>query len=113
MILSHRYRFIFLKTRKTAGTSFEISLARYCGRRDVLTPISSEDEALRSALGRGPQNYGPRLRDYGPRDWLRLALTGRRKPGARFCNHMTAQEVRQLVGEQTWGSYFKFCFERD
>jgi hypothetical protein len=113
MILSHKYRFIFLKTRKTAGTSIEIALSRYCGRRDVLTPIHDEDEAVRRALGRGPQNYGPPLREYSLRDWLRLLLKGRRKSGARFYNHISAREVRAHVGENVWRSYFKFCFERD
>ncbi len=113
MILSHKYRFIFLKTRKTAGTSIEISLSRYCGRRDVLTPLWCEDEALRRDLGLRPQNYGPSLREYSLRDLLRLLLKGRPKAGLRFYNHMTAREIRQLVGERTWGSYFKFCFERD
>ena len=113
MIISHKYRFIFLKTRKTAGTSIEIALARYCGRRDVLTPIAEDDEAVRRTLGRGPQNHGPTLRDYSLRDLLRLLLKGRRKPGARYYNHISAREVRTHVGEKVWGSYFKFCFERD
>lgn len=113
MILSHKNRFIFLKTRKTAGTSIEISLSRYCDRRDVLTPLWPEDEALRRDLGLRPQNYGPRLRDYSLRDLLRLLLKGRPKPGLRYYNHMTAREIRQLVGERTWASYYKFCFERD
>jgi hypothetical protein len=113
MILSHKYRFILLKTRKTAGTSIEISLSRYCGERDVLTPIAPEDEALRCDLGLGPRNFGFRLRDYTPRDLLRLLLKRRPKPGARFHNHMTAREVRDRVGARTWRSYFKFCFERN
>ncbi|MEL6382956.1 MAG: chondroitin 4-O-sulfotransferase, partial [Cyanobacteria bacterium J06626_18] len=31
MIISHEYKFIFLKTRKTAGTSIEIALSKFCG----------------------------------------------------------------------------------
>ena len=58
MILSHRYRFIFLKTGKTAGTSIEIALSEYCGAKDIITPIKPEDELTRRSLGfRGPQNY--------------------------------------------------------
>jgi hypothetical protein len=36
MIISPAHRFIFIKTRKTAGTSMEIALAKFCGegRRD-------------------------------------------------------------------------------
>jgi hypothetical protein len=113
MILSHRYRFIFLKTRKTAGTSVEVSLSRYCGARDVLTPVCAEGEALRAGLGLVPRNYGPPLSHYSFRDLLRLLLRGQPKPGRWFYNHMTAREVRERVGARIWGSYFKFCFERD
>src|SRR6185312_12550479 len=113
MILSHKYRFIFLKTRKTAGTSVEVSLARCCGPRDVLTPVCPEGEALRGGLGLGPRNHGPPLRQYGLRDWLRLLLKGRPMPGSWFYNHMPAREVRARVGARVWDSYFKFCFERD
>ncbi len=57
MIISHKYKFIFLKTKKTAGTSIEISLSRYCGDKDIITPIMFEDEKIRADLGKYPQNY--------------------------------------------------------
>lgn len=53
MIISHKYKFIFLKTKKTAGTSFEIALSRYLGEDDVVTPISPECEALRQEKATG------------------------------------------------------------
>ncbi len=31
MIISHEHKFIFLKTKKTAGTSVELALTRLCG----------------------------------------------------------------------------------
>lgn len=96
MILSHQYRFIFIKTNKTAGTSVEIALSRFCGPDDVITPVSHDDEVLRSETGgRGPQNY--------------KTGSGRRK----FYNHMGAAEIRKLVGDDVWDSYFKFCIERN
>ena len=57
MIASHAHRFVFVKTRKTAGTSLEIALSRHCGPDDIVTRISPEDEELRAAAGGvGPQN---------------------------------------------------------
>lgn len=112
MIVSHRHKFIFLKTEKTAGTSVEIALSRFCGPEDIITPISPADEEIRRSLGhRGPQNYLAPWRDYGLRDAARLLLRRRRK--VRFYNHMSGREVRGYVGDDVWKGYFKFCFERN
>lgn len=95
MIISHQHKFIFIKTKKTAGTSIEIALSKICGDADIITPITPEDENTRMALGyRGPQNYifnGAQL----------------------FYNHIPARDVRALVGGKVWDTYFKFCFERN
>jgi hypothetical protein len=112
MIVSHDYKFIFLKTQKTAGTSIEIALSKFCGPADIITPVSPRDEAVRQELGyRAPQHYLSPLRDYSRKDLYRLLLKGKRKK--RSYNHMPASEIRSLVGAQCWDSYFKFCFERN
>lgn len=96
MILSHKYRFIYIRCRKTASTSIELALSRVCGPYDVITPmLAPEDEALRSQLGgHGPQNH--------------LNFDGT----SRFYGHMPAAEVRLLAGEDVWASYYKWCVER-
>ena len=35
MIISHKHKFIFFKTRKTAGTSLQIALSEFCEDGDV------------------------------------------------------------------------------
>lgn len=110
MIVNHRYRFIFLKTMKTAGTSTEIALSRYCDRNDILSKIGHRDEPKRTALGyQGPANN---LEPAGTSLLDRIRRWGH-GPKDRFWNHMPANELRQKIGEQTWNSYFKFCFERN
>ena len=44
MIISHKHKFIFIKTFKVSGTSMEIALSRYTGKKDILTPLNLEDE---------------------------------------------------------------------
>ncbi len=39
MIVSHSHKFIFLKSYKTAGTSIEAALSKYCSGDDIITPL--------------------------------------------------------------------------
>jgi hypothetical protein len=111
MIISHKYKFIFLKTRKTAGTSIEIALSKICGDKDIITNIRAEDEEIRKELGfRSPQNYFVPYYRYNLNDWRQAIKQKKRK---RFYNHICASNVRRWIGEKVWNSYFKFCFERN
>ena len=111
MLISHRYKFIFIKTKKTAGTSLEIALSRYLGARDVITHISPEDEQLRQQSGGlGPQNFYLPLSTLQPAHWAQWLRT-RQRP--YFYNHMPADEIVRHVSASVWQHYFKFCFERN
>jgi len=97
VICSHEHGFVFMKTRKTAGTSVEIALSRVCGHDDVITPVTEDDEVLRRAAGgRGPQNFEspPRLE-------------------RRAFNHMPVSMVRKMLGRTKFESYFSFAVERN
>ena len=112
MILSHRHRFIFIKTTKTAGTSLEIALSRHCGPEDVITPVypDSDERLRRDHGGRGPQNWrGPFLPV--TRGDLAEPLYQRRPP-RRFWNHMPAATVRARTDARTWATYTKFAVSR-
>lgn len=93
MIASHAHRFVFVKTRKTAGTSLEIALSRHCGPDDIVTRISPADEELRAAAGGvPPQNDATEPSSYA---------------------HMGARRVIQVIGRETWDDYFTFAVERN
>ena len=51
MIISHKYKFIFIKTRKTAGSSIQIYLSELCGEGDVVSTIDRPERPYR------PRNY--------------------------------------------------------
>ncbi|MFV8133236.1 hypothetical protein [Streptomyces syringium] len=108
MIVMHDAGLVFVRTRKTAGTSVEIALSRHAGDHDVIASLSPRDEALRAREGgRAPQHH------------LLAGLTPGQTPvppgpgdGVRFYNHMPAAEIRQELGAVTWGRYLTVCLER-
>ena len=112
MIVCHKYRYIFLKTTKTAGTSVEIALSRFCEDGDIITPISPVDEELRASLGGHPsQPYPAQWYEYHPLDWWRRLTKGKVKQ--RFYNHVPARKVRARLPADVWDNYYRFAIVRN
>jgi hypothetical protein len=110
MIISHKHKFVFIKTRKTAGTSIEVALSTLCGSSDILTPLSGKDEKYRrECTGIGAQNFLIDRNAYLISDYLRL-IKNLKLP--KFQNHDSAERVRMRLGKSQWDQYFTFCFER-
>lgn len=87
MLISHKFKFIFIKTRKTAGTSLEVDLSRLMGREDIVTKICPVEP------GHEPRNF----------------ITDQ----FEMYNHMPALDIRNIVGHEMFDGYFKFCVERE
>jgi hypothetical protein len=79
MIISHKHRFIYIKSNKTAGTSTEILLEKICGKDDIVTPITKGD-----APSHKPRNY------------------------KGFDNHSTLEYIKNNINTDAFNSYFKF-----
>jgi hypothetical protein len=97
MLVSHRLKFIYTKTVKTAGTSVELYFEPFCvaGAPTKSNPGSDARDEYVSETGivgfRGPD----------------------RPSTAVWWNHMPAADIKRLLGDSIWNSYFKFCVVRN
>ena len=117
MIISHKYRFIFVKTVKTAGTSIEVYLSPLCGDDDIFTlivpPVEGHEPRNHAGLfnplpefvGSFWQGKGPLIE--GVNTFKNLL---RRK---RYFPHMAAWKARCRTDQRIWNGYYKFCVERN
>jgi hypothetical protein len=88
MIISHKHKFIFFKSRKTAGSSLQVALAQHRGPNDIITSqYEINDNSHSSGLN------------------MDKFYTTHPHP------HLTP--TKEFLGPQIWNSYFKFSFIRN
>jgi hypothetical protein len=86
MIISHKHKFIFIKTNRTAGTSIQVGLEEFCGPNDVVCEMGPFEEPLKNHR---PRNEGIHR------------------------GHDKARMVKDRVGLEIWDSYYTAAFVRN
>jgi len=116
MIISHKHKFIFIKPQKTAGTSVELLLSRFCGDDDIITPLGFDPDpnVRQKANAKPPQNY---YRKKPLKHWklseVYHYLTKGIKPNLNYWEHLQAHQIKDYVGDETWNSYKKISIVRN
>jgi hypothetical protein len=111
MIISHKHKFIFLKTRRTGSTSLELFIFPYCGAADVVTKLSTS--SITRSTGHRAQNQIRSAFRLDPRPAINRFWPLKGSKAIDFHDHIAAADVRAYVGEKVWHSYFKFSFDRN
>ncbi|MDB4279642.1 sulfotransferase family protein [Paraglaciecola sp.] len=94
MLVSHRKKFIFLKTSKTAGTSVEVFFEKYC-------------------FPEGDWIFSHYIEEYINSDTGIVGYRGLSRSNQRFYNHIPAYNLREELGNDIWDKYFKFTVIRN
>ena len=104
MIISHKYKFIFIKTRKTAGTTIEYNISKYLGKNDIIPP-SNQSIYL-------SQNY---FYDTKFSKFLKKIHLNKisKKFKNKFSEHEDAFDLKKKIDINFFDGYFKFCVERE
>ena len=113
MIISHKYKFIFLKTRKTAGSSLQTYFGRYCGYSDIITPIDKPEGYYKAQNYRGLFNPFPRMQEQYPVKKKMLRTLCRCVCLKKFNSHITATHLKKRIPDHIWNSYYKFTVDRN
>lgn len=83
MIISHKYKFIFIAIPKSASQYIRKTIRPYLGSKDQETCKLFDN------------------------------IQSKQYPNLKGVGHKSAQQIKEEVGEKIWNSYFKFAFIRD
>ena len=95
VLVSHVYKFIYLKNHKVAGTSVESFFGQFC-----IDPANKKTYSF-------AEEQNEQITPYG--------ILGSRMKGKNtvWYNHKNAKEIKRDLGNEKFNDYFKFCIVRN
>lgn len=118
-IVSFAHDYLFLKTRKVAGSSVEAMLRTCTGPDDIVSPLTPKDEQFCALRGLDARNYARNPADESRYRALVLAgdfpaaLAFNRQLDKRYGAHMSAATLVRRLGRRDFSRLFRFTIERN
>jgi hypothetical protein len=107
-LVCHPYKFIYLKTFKTASTSVEGFFEQF-----VLKNGDQLGQMTRSGAENELGIAGSRGRKYNKEEMAIAGTHGRLPMKTALSGHTSAKSVRELLPSEIWENYYKFCTIRN
>ena len=119
-IISFEHKFIFLKTKKVAGTSVEALLRPLTGPNDIVPCVTPRDEYYSASQGHFSKNYAENPNDEKIYTQLVLdkkfeqAMAFLQKIDKKYISHMNTKKIKNIVEAHgyNYDDFFKFTIER-
>jgi hypothetical protein len=86
MIISHKYKYIYIKNKKAAGSTIQGVLGKFAGDDDIFTPMGHKKSYFNDNIARNYKGFG---------------------------THFGAKEIIKKIDPKIWNTYYKFCFVRN
>jgi hypothetical protein len=118
MVISHKYKFIFIKTAKVSGTSIESFLSDVCDKDDIVTSLWHPEPGF---IPRNYHGYFNPLPECIKRfSGCGFSVTAGYKQTfdnfnnkIKFHEGMPAWQVKSRIKSDIWDSYYKFTIDRN
>tara|TARA_B110000902_G_scaffold258364_1_gene328003 strand:+ start:690 stop:1316 length:627 start_codon:yes stop_codon:yes gene_type:complete len=95
VLVSHKYKFIYIKNKKVAGSSVESFFGKYC-----IDP-------------KKVYNYNDAINEHIDEFGIIGSRTTGRKNSDKWINHKDAKSIRNDLGNEKFDQYLKFCVIRN
>jgi len=118
MVISHKHKFIFIKTTKVGGTSLELFLDKVCSKEDVFTPYWNKEKDLNFRNNRALFNPFPEILERKKYEGFKLKKMLHNtlsdfKTRNKFFENIPAWQLKNRIPKNIWDDYLIFTIERN